>query len=229
MDPVAYANWVKVRTKIQYVNGVVRGANLSSVDGWYLIQVDNESSQLTARFRIAHEVAHILLIECGLLPVAEDPASRVVLERACDQAAAEMLMPAQLLRSFVKHTEPSLAGLKDVSREFAVSYQAAAIELVRHGWNCAVMMVKSHWTPNRSTQLRLSWFAVPSRSGIELKRNEVLPPDCWLYRRLPNGIHSERAHLTLGAGLMRATHPNTQQLASGIWARSDQDRLRRRG
>ncbi len=176
VDPLAYAGWVDARVTVRYVSTLAGGASLSRTTDGYLIQVDRALSYLTARFRIAHEVAHILSLEGGLALAAENRAGGPMVERACDEAAAEMLMPSLLVHGFAKRNRASIRALQSTSDEFAVSYQAAAIQLIRFGWKCVVMLLRSTRAHSRANELRVAWSVVPRGSGIEIPRDEPLPP-----------------------------------------------------
>jgi hypothetical protein len=86
-------------------------------------------------FTIAHEIGHFVLpghenlsIACTATEVgdwAEGLAGKA-LEREANEFAAELLMPAKLVRAIVSRTKPSLAVIEKIAGEFSVSLSAAA-------------------------------------------------------------------------------------------------------
>ena len=84
---------------------------------------DAKSAQM---FTLAHELAHLWLGQSALTDtgIANSPASRI--ERWCDQAAAEFLVPEQELRSLWPTARSKTARFSAVARQFKVSPIVAA-------------------------------------------------------------------------------------------------------
>ena len=102
-----------------------------------IIGVNSGQSHVRQRFSIAHELGHFVLhhhdqhfIEYGLAPSAdgEQPNYHPVNERAANQFAAELLMPAELVRKDAKTS--SLARL---ATRYEVSQEAMGFRLVNLG------------------------------------------------------------------------------------------------
>jgi Zn-dependent peptidase ImmA (M78 family) len=71
-------------------------------------------------FTLAHELAHLWLGESALSDLRFDSASSHRVERWCNQAAAELLVPLEALREALTHKKP-LEAVKELARQFKVS------------------------------------------------------------------------------------------------------------
>ena len=77
------------------------------VDGRWLIILNRDDAPAQARFTLAHELGHIVLGD--LSPAAPPPRDRAH-EALCDRFAAELLLPAPLLRAACRQS-PGLPAL----------------------------------------------------------------------------------------------------------------------
>ena len=77
------------------------------VDGRWLIILNREDAPAQARFTLAHELGHIVLGD--LSPASLTPRGRAH-EALCDRFAAELLLPAPLLRAACRQ-RPGLPAL----------------------------------------------------------------------------------------------------------------------
>jgi len=96
--------------------------------------VDDEQHWSRQRFTIAHELAHIVLFsEFGDDPEAlrhlRSPALWTVIERACNAAAAEVLMPAADVLSATERFGLDPEGLGGLQARYAVSWSALLVRL----------------------------------------------------------------------------------------------------
>lgn len=97
------------------------------------------------RFTIAHELAHLLLIESseqGVFRRSTD--SEDAIERLCDSLAAAILMPRNWMTRFVDRPH-NLSTMRSVSHHAQVSYSAAVARLrsaVR--WNEGLLRFQFH-------------------------------------------------------------------------------------
>lgn len=84
-----------------------------------LIFINGKDSRARQMFTLAHELAHIWLGESGLslLDMKSQPARRI--EKWCDQVAAELLVPMQILRQ--QKPEVDNLNLQPLARHFKVS------------------------------------------------------------------------------------------------------------
>lgn len=84
-------------------------------------------------FTIAHEIGHFVLagheqesLACASSDVADWSESSGERERDADGFAAELLMPASLVRPLVNSLAPSLQTIEEIARKFRTSLSAAA-------------------------------------------------------------------------------------------------------
>lgn len=103
------------------------------IDGkGYLICVRSGAPWQRGRFTVAHELGHILLCE-GLsdepemLRALQESANWEAVERLCNQAAAELLMPAEDFRHQVEDDEITGTMVTRLRRRYGVSLSALAI------------------------------------------------------------------------------------------------------
>lgn len=86
-----------------------------------LIFINGADSKAAQSFTLAHEVAHIWLGQSGVsntkVATAPDPAT----ERWCNQVAAELLVPSELVHDVYDHTNDLNSEIKRLARRFKVS------------------------------------------------------------------------------------------------------------
>lgn len=91
-----------------------------------LVFVNGADSKAAQMFTLAHELAHVWLGQSAAFDLRElQPASDEV-ERACDQIAAEFLVPAQELKQFWLSIVDESDRFEAVARKFKVSRIVAA-------------------------------------------------------------------------------------------------------
>jgi hypothetical protein len=113
-----------------------RGRTLK-VPGGFAIEVDEALPECEQRFVIAHELAHLILEEEQLLlaPRLGDRTrgpqrrSHSVMEKQCDKAAGEILLPRRWVIREFEGTKPNLAAVKDVAGLSGCSLRLVALRL----------------------------------------------------------------------------------------------------
>ena len=164
----------------------------------YVIGVNARRPSTRQRFTIAHEIAH-QLVNQTLLPdspgidarrasffksqSSDDHIERRI-ERLCDIAASELLLPERLLqKDHLVGTGPSLDTLREISQSYQVSPQAAGIRLIEGGWWSAVW---THWhQAERGTgesRIRAEWSAASESLRWLVPNNRSLPSDSVLQK-----------------------------------------------
>ncbi|HKT83197.1 MAG TPA: ImmA/IrrE family metallo-endopeptidase [Solirubrobacterales bacterium] len=101
-------------------------------DRGYLVCVRADARWRRARFTVAHELGHILLCETlkdrpATLRALQEPTHWEAVERLCDQAAAELLMPAEDFHRQLDGREISKPLLVELRKRYGVSWTALAI------------------------------------------------------------------------------------------------------
>jgi uncharacterized protein DUF955 len=103
-------------------------------DGRFVVAVEAGQHWSRQRFTIAHELAHIILFsEFAYDPEAlrhlRSPELWSVVERACNAAAAELLMPGDDVRAVVGRAGLDPRGLSELHVRYAVSWSALLVRL----------------------------------------------------------------------------------------------------
>ena len=101
-------------------------------DGFRIV-MNRSASASRSRFSLAHELCHTffyeLVPEIKFLPRPNDPAE----ERLCNLGAAELLMPAKLVKRESKDHQICLKTLEQLATFFRVSNEAMALRLNQLG------------------------------------------------------------------------------------------------
>jgi Zn-dependent peptidase ImmA (M78 family)/transcriptional regulator with XRE-family HTH domain len=115
------------------VNGVVGNNNYRKLDpdefrGFALndafaplIFINGADSKPAQMFTIAHELAHIWLGESALSDINPTAPSANVIERWCNEVAAELLVPNEVIRELYRKNEDLTQALDRLARHFKVS------------------------------------------------------------------------------------------------------------
>jgi hypothetical protein len=140
---------------------------ISQPDG-YVVQVNSNRHPFRQNFSCAHEVAHILLHEIERrttnsteFRVPDMTIGRIARERLCDQAAADLLMPARIFRKYVSCFGCSVNSLEWLSPTFAVSIPAVAIRVSQTSDEPCVAVLWRRCHKPRSKGFQLIWASKP--------------------------------------------------------------------
>ncbi len=163
-----------------------------------LIVVDKRARQQASKWRfvIAHELGHFLrhpdLDQMKLCTQAHLSGwyRKSGHELEANHFAAELLMPASLVKPMCDRNRPSLYDVDELSRRFRVSMSAAAIRFVAHCPEpCAVVMSRAG---------AVEWYAATSDFSYRITRGYRLGRDTYA-GDLFAGRTVEDAPLPLGA------------------------------
>ena len=153
-------------------------AMLVPLPAGYSVVIDQNAPDSRQRYSLAHELAHIMLLE--LDPASEDlpkaPRFRSAAaedkawqteERLCDEIAAELLMPERLFSSELARLGNSLKHLPQLASLFRTSLTATAIrywELLPEP--CQLL----RWRPveTRGQQLKPAWQMRNKAPGLSI-------------------------------------------------------------
>ena len=128
-----------------------------------LVFVNGADTKAAQMFTLAHELAHIWLGESA---VSDTEASEVPVhevERWCNQVAAEMLVPLEIVRGEVNHGAPLVEEAQRLARHFKVS----TLVVLRRIHDTGAIGQKAFWAAYRAERARL--VALP-KSKIEWRR-----------------------------------------------------------
>lgn len=119
-------------------------------NGGYAVVLNSRNSRTRRRFSLAHEIGHVLLAEQETEEQFRRPscdATARPVERACNQLAAEMLMPAEPFRRNAEAHDWRIEGGVALSQLFDTSLESTFRRYVELA-NGSVVLVK--WALNSS-------------------------------------------------------------------------------
>jgi Zn-dependent peptidase ImmA (M78 family) len=202
---------------------------LGEQDG-YVIKVNMKHSFYRQNFSCAHEIGHTLLhqfehqqsngsidfrIPCLSIRQRDK-------ERLCDMAAAELLMPRDVLEQHLSRLGTSVLAIEQLSRVFMVSKPAVAVRIAEVSQEPCIAIKWSHWQRQRSSGFVLVWLLGSGRQAHDggyyiRERTSVRDPSALLkayrcdevvksFRSFAFGGVKKRCHMEskgFGAGNMR--------------------------
>lgn len=110
-----------------------------------VIEVNKMLSEFQKRQVIAHEIAHLILEKRNLiLMLSRGERNRIqktlpnhVIEKLCDEAASEIILPLYWLRDQLKYQTPSLELIEKIARISETTIDSVAIRIHSKGlWRC---------------------------------------------------------------------------------------------
>jgi Zn-dependent peptidase ImmA (M78 family) len=117
-------------------------------------------------FSCAHELGHLLFSELKLEkyiniiehrtfnPQAQQRKRDIIIEKLCDQAATELLMPTSIFSKQLKILGTSIYSIERLAEMFKVSVQSAAIRVSELNQKICIV---SKWTKHQPKSILLSW------------------------------------------------------------------------
>jgi hypothetical protein len=130
LDTLLYAVGARKEVRRLPVDGLLE----TDRDGAYVVVVDERQHWARQRFTLAHELAHVLLFQ----EFADDTAALKRLrsqdewrsvERLCNAAAAELLMPSEDLATAIRRWGLGPDGLSHLHARYAVSWAALLVRV----------------------------------------------------------------------------------------------------
>ncbi len=123
------------------------------------IYIRPDLSPRRARFTIAHEVAHLLLVRSEAPLVAyRDRLQTDDEERLCDRIAASIVLPAPWVEQRFAHRSQNLSTVRHLAHTAQVSMAAATVRLTELcGWTSSLL----RWRKTGDRWLFLAGAAVP--------------------------------------------------------------------
>ena len=167
--------------------------------GGFAIEINSDLEGFQKRHVFAHELAHILVEDDNFELSQRERTARArgssyhVVEKLCDECAAEMLLPLLWLRERLRRARPSLEALEQLAKNAQCSLEYAA-ERVRAEaiWQCTFLTCK--------VNDRGAWIVRSSPPGaadsllLEIPKNKESSPiiRCHAERRRRIGRESLR-------------------------------------
>lgn len=120
-------------------------------DTGYVIYVDKKMLPTRKRFTIAHEIGHIILIDAlfqkpDLIRKLRHTSNWFIVEKLCDKAASEILMPEQSFIHQIKKNGLTPEGIDVICNYFGVSRESFFIKFINIFNPSAVVLCKSQST-----------------------------------------------------------------------------------
>jgi len=131
--------------------GEFRGFALSD-DLAPLVFLNADDSKSAQMFTLAHELAHIWLGVTGVSDVEAGAVPKQQIERWCNQAAAELLMPISATRVAHKPDAP----IQEEIQRLAVEFKVSTLVVLRRLFDAGFIDDKSLWRHYRIEQERLT-------------------------------------------------------------------------
>ena len=143
----------------------------------YVIKVNQNHNLARQNFSCAHEIGHNLLRELKIElntenieyrtfnPQAHRKARVRAIERLCDAAATELLMPELVFKKYLSGFGVSVHSIERLASIFKVSIQAAAIRIAEVSIEPCITFMWKPWLRTKSKRLRLAWCVGPGRNS----------------------------------------------------------------
>ena len=131
-----------------------------------LVFLNGADSKAAQMFTLAHELAHVWLGATGVSDTQAGQLPEQQTERWCNQVAAELLMPMDLLRAAHQPNAPIADEIQRLAREFKVSTLVALRRLFDAGYINQTAL----WQHYREEQERLRFLKARSSPGGDFYR-----------------------------------------------------------
>lgn len=164
----------------------------------YVIKVNQNHNMARQNFSCAHEIGHTLLSSEPKLrsyirsieyrtfdPAGEREARTKAIERLCDVAATELLMPEPVFRKYLSGFGVSIHSVERLANIFKVSIQAAVIRIAELSLEPCIALLWYPWPRNKPKGLRLARRIGPGRKLIS--KANYMPAHALV--RYPSTLH----------------------------------------
>jgi len=181
-DPYKVAEGLRVRVQNTDIVGIE--GYIETTGGQYVASISTNSHETRRRFTVAHELCHVIFMRKaeggkpvnlirfranGNLPgLHQDP----VEESLCNYFAGELLVPSEEIRARLLGQAVGPTTVLDYAREYFVSHQTAAIQIVRVFKDSLVSY--SLWNLQSLWPLPLWWTGFKTERPHELHNLESL-------------------------------------------------------
>ena len=163
----------------------------------YVIKVNENHHPVRQNFSCAHEIGHILFNELKLRryirsieyrtfnPGGEREARIRAIERLCNVAATELLMPEFVFRKYLSNFGVSVHSIERLANIFRVSIRAAAWRIAEVSTEPCIALRWQPWLRTKSKGLRVAQRMGPGRES----RGKANYMPLHTYVRPPSTLH----------------------------------------
>lgn len=163
--PEDFARLLGIKRPLKANLGKTSAVLLRFQDG-YVIKINANHHPVRQNFSIAHEIGHILFSELNLQsytgnieyrtynPQATERLRGSAKERLCDAVAAELLMPEQVFKQYLKGFGLSINSIEPLSHVFRTSIQTTAYRIAEVSEESCLTLIWKLWPPNKPKGLR---------------------------------------------------------------------------
>jgi len=178
-----------------------------------MIKVNQNHSPTRQNFSCAHEIGHILFDELELTnyiqrieyrtfnPQAQQKTRTIAVERLCDEAAAELLMPEEIFRRHLLGFGISVSSIALLSNVFKVSIPTVALRIEEVSPEPCITLQWQLWKRRRSKSLRLSWQR--RKKNFMPKHDQIRPGSSLFKAYETDSIVKSRKDFKIGAEVKR--------------------------
>lgn len=136
------------RVQSREVHLVGCDARLFAQGDYYIAEVNASDPEPRKRFSLCHELGHTFFeqqSDSGVAVCGGNTYEHWLEERICNMMAAEFLMPRSLFSEFLRSTQKSVRGIRELSNIFGVSAQTAAMRIIGLDlWPLALLTVQKN-------------------------------------------------------------------------------------
>jgi len=160
-----YAELMGIKQIVQEDIGEASGMLLKYHSG-SVIQVNSKDNSARQNFSIAHELGHLIVsevIDNGVSNEIEyrSPSGKNGIERLCNMAATEMLMPEEIFLDCLNNLGISINSVSILSNIFKVSLESTIIRISELSKVNVVAICWKYFKTPKGEYLRLAWNSIP--------------------------------------------------------------------
>ena len=179
--PIALDKLLLSHNAIVEEKNIPTDGRLEIEDANYKILIREKTSFERKRFTIAHELAHIIIIETLVnspnhLRSLTHPTTWNKVEKLCDYAAAEILVPDNDFVDSVKQFKLTTEGIEKIKCRYQVSYEVIFKKFIKNFSPSAIILWKSKGTGLELIAPKIIRHPYSSISGIHIKKDSSGTP-----------------------------------------------------
>lgn len=179
--PISFDELLSSNNAIVEEKDIPTNGRLEMDDEHYKILIRQKMSYEKKRFTVAHELAHIIIVET----LADNPDHLRDLmlpttwrnvEKLCDYAAAQILVPDEDFIESIKKFELTTEGIEKIRCRYQVSYEVIFRKFIKNFSPSAIILWKSKGTGLELIAPKIIRYPYSSIPGIPIKGNSIGTP-----------------------------------------------------